>query len=112
MEAGHILLLTIPNDIDVASLQNELKQKFTEIFDIHEFHIWQLTPARIISSVHIVLQRPQGYLAIQNKIIHFLHEKGISHVTMQPEFLQVNAIIIYNLIKLNYILIDFKFLVE
>ncbi|ODN00619.1 Zinc transporter 10 [Orchesella cincta] len=88
-EAGYILLLTIPDHINVASLQAELKKHFPEVFDIHEFHVWQLTPARIIASVHVVLQKPAGYLSIQNNIIHFLHEKGISHVTMQPEFLQM-----------------------
>lgn len=100
-EAGHILLLTIPNHINVSSLQDQLKTKFEEIFDIHEFHVWQLTPARIIASVHIVLRKPQGYLAIQNKIIHFLHEKGISHVTMQPEFLQVSIFIFQTKPKRN-----------
>ncbi|CAL8110928.1 unnamed protein product [Orchesella dallaii] len=89
MEAGYILLLTIPDHINVASLQDEMKRHFPEVFDIHEFHVWQLTPARIIASVHVVLQKPAGYLSIQNNIIHFLHEKGISHVTMQPEFLQM-----------------------
>lgn len=89
MEAGEILLLTIPNNMDVANLQTQLKEKFAEVFDIHEFHVWQLTPARIIATLHIVLQKPQGYLSIQNKIIHFLHENGISHVTLQPEFLQM-----------------------
>jgi len=88
-DAGHILLLTIPNHINVKSLLHELKTSFPELYDIHDFHVWQLTPARIIASAHIVLEQTQGYLATQNNIVDFLQSKGISQITLQPEFLLV-----------------------
>jgi len=88
-EAGHILLLTIPDHINVKSLVAEMKTNFPELYDIHDLHVWQLTPARIIASAHIVLQQTQGYLATKNNIVDFLHSKGISHITLQPEFLHL-----------------------
>jgi len=88
-DACHILLLTIPAHIDVKTIMKELQENFPEICDIHEFHVWQLTPARIISSAHIVLQDAEGYLAMQHNVIDFLHNKGISHVTLQPEFVNL-----------------------
>jgi Co/Zn/Cd efflux system component len=88
-EAGHILLLTIPDHINVKSLVAEMKTNFPELYDIHDLHVWQLTPARIIASAHIVLQQTQGYIATKNNIVDFFHSKGISHITIQPEFLHL-----------------------
>ena len=84
------------------NLLEELKSSFPELYDIHDFHVWQLTPARIIASAHIVLEQTHGYLAIQHNIVDFLQSKGISHITLQPEFLQVS---IRRALRINFIII-------
>lgn len=88
-EAGYILLLTIPDHINVQTLLDELYDSFPEIKNIHEFHVWQLTPARIIASAHLVFQNTKDCWIIQNNVTEFLQSKGISQVTLQPEFMEV-----------------------
>lgn len=88
-EAGHILLLTIPENINVQSLLDELYQTFPEISDVHEWHVWQLDPSRVIATAHVVLKNTDNCWIVQNNIIEFLESKGITSVTLQPEFLEV-----------------------
>jgi len=90
-EACHCLLLTIPDHIQISSITKQLLQSVPEIINIHDFHVWQLTPNRIIASAHIVLEQTSGYLAIQNSIVDFLQQHGIESITLQPEFLTLNT---------------------
>lgn len=79
----------------MTNLIEEVHQNFPEVIDIHEFHVWQLTPQKVIASAHIVLKTTEGYLGIQNNIIHYLHTQGISHVTLQPEFIELQVRIFF-----------------
>uniref|UniRef100_A0A8D8TQA7 Zinc transporter 10 n=1 Tax=Cacopsylla melanoneura TaxID=428564 RepID=A0A8D8TQA7_9HEMI len=86
LDAGYILLQTIPNHIDIDSLCSELVEAFPNILNVHEIHVWQLTPSKTVSTAHIIFLNPQDYLRSTTKLIEFFHNQGISHVTIQPEF--------------------------
>ncbi|KAK2588225.1 hypothetical protein KPH14_004259 [Odynerus spinipes] len=57
-ESGLILLQTIPNHINIDSLKRELLEAFPGIVNVHDFHVWQLTSQKIISTVHIIFLDP------------------------------------------------------
>lgn len=89
LQAGQILLQTTPEHIDVKGLESELKATFPCVVNIHDFHVWALTPGRVISTVHLVFLHESDYHAC-NKCIHdFFRRKGITRLTLQPEFSQV-----------------------
>nr|XP_023027638.1 zinc homeostasis factor 1 [Leptinotarsa decemlineata] len=90
-ESCLILLQTIPDTIDIDSLKAQLLNHFPDIVNVHDFHVWQLTTHKIISTVHIIFQNPKVYTKIRNDLKEFFLEKGISQVTIQPEFFTKNA---------------------
>ncbi|RZF48982.1 hypothetical protein LSTR_LSTR012465 [Laodelphax striatellus] len=85
-ESCLILLQTIPDHINIDSLETELLLKFKDIVNVHDFHVWQLTLDKTFSTVHIIFQNPHDYIRITDDITNFFHEHGITHVTVQPEF--------------------------
>lgn len=86
-ESCLILLQTIPDHINMGSLETELIDAFPNcIVNIHDFHVWQLTVNKTISTVHIIFLNPHVYIRVNNDIKKFFEDHGISHVTVQPEF--------------------------
>ncbi|XP_018560894.1 zinc/cadmium resistance protein [Anoplophora glabripennis] len=85
-ESGLILLQTIPATINIHSLKAELLTHFPDIVNVHDFHVWQLTASKVISTVHIIFENPKVYNKIMEEVKEFLIEKGITQVTIQPEF--------------------------
>ncbi|XP_022918718.2 proton-coupled zinc antiporter SLC30A1 isoform X1 [Onthophagus taurus] len=85
-ESCLILLQTIPASIDIDALKKTLLAHFPDIINVHDFHVWQLTANKVISTVHIIFQNPKVYETIKNDINRFFEEQGITQVTIQPEF--------------------------
>lgn len=54
-----ILLQTIPDYVDIEFLKKQLLQQFPEIVNIHDFHVWELTGNKVISTVHMIFQNPK-----------------------------------------------------
>lgn len=54
-----ILLQTIPDYVDIDFLKKQLLQQFPEIVNIHDFHVWELTGNKVISTVHMIFQNPK-----------------------------------------------------
>lgn len=85
-ESGLILLQSIPSYINVEGLTKRLLNKFPEIQNIHDLHVWRLTTSEVIATVHITLIFPGTYTVIEKKLNQFFEAEGISSVTIQPEF--------------------------
>ncbi|CAH1159883.1 unnamed protein product [Phaedon cochleariae] len=90
-ESGLILLQTIPDTIDINILKAELLNQFPDIVNIHDFHIWQLSANKIVSTVHIIFQNPKVYSNVMEEVKEFFKESGITHTTIQPEFFKKDA---------------------
>lgn len=58
-ESCLILLQTMPDTINIESLKAELLNHFPDIVNVHDFHVWQLTASKVISTVHIIFQNPK-----------------------------------------------------
>ncbi|XP_015606086.1 zinc/cadmium resistance protein [Cephus cinctus] len=85
-ESGYILLQTIPNHMNIDALKRELLMAFPGIVNVHDFHVWQLTGQKIVSTVHIIFMDPTVYASITDQVTNFFNEMGITQVTIQPEF--------------------------
>uniref|UniRef100_A0A6P7H0N1 Zinc/cadmium resistance protein isoform X1 n=2 Tax=Diabrotica virgifera virgifera TaxID=50390 RepID=A0A6P7H0N1_DIAVI len=90
-ESCLILLQTMPDTIDIDTLKIQLLNHFPDIVNIHDFHIWQLTAHRVISTVHIIFQNPKVYKQLIEEVKEFFNDYGITQVTIQPEFFKKNA---------------------
>ena len=106
-QAGQILLQTTPTHIDVAELEAKLKKAFPALVQIHDFHVWALTPERVIATAHLLFMNEQVYLRIKDSINDFFLSHGITRATLQPEFykviIQLNSFHTNNVFKLQNI---------
>lgn len=87
-----ILLQTVPSDIDVDKLKNEVlntvKAEYNAIIKIHDLHIWTLSGNQFVGTVHIKLMNCdlQNFNEIVQAIRNIFHNHGVHHLTIQPEF--------------------------
>lgn len=84
-ETALILLQTVPKDIELKKLKEEL-QNVNGIVSIHELHVWKLSGNKIIATAHITCHNLEEYMIIASKVKILFHEKGIHSTTIQPEF--------------------------
>ncbi|CAH1104113.1 unnamed protein product [Psylliodes chrysocephalus] len=87
ISCGFIMILSYPYN----SLKIELLNHFPDIVNIHDFHIWQLTASKVISTVHIIFQNPKVYKELIEEVKEFFLDSGITQVTIQPEFFKKNV---------------------
>jgi len=78
-----VLLQHAPSRIDVGKIEAALR-KIPGVLDLHELHVWQLTPERVIGSVHVLFgQQAPSKTVDQIKLA--LHAHGVHATTIQPE---------------------------
>ncbi|CAO1406172.1 unnamed protein product [Diamesa tonsa] len=91
-ESALILLQTVPTHIEIDAIQRRLLERVDGVLAVHEFHVWQLAGDRIIASAHIRCRNLSEYMKIAEKVKEFFHHEGIHSTTIQPEFVEVEAI--------------------
>ncbi|XP_065078006.1 calcium/manganese antiporter SLC30A10 [Ochlerotatus camptorhynchus] len=85
-ESGMILLQTIPDTIDIDIFEQSLLKTFPDVSGVHDLHIWRLSGQQYVATAHIIFEDPKVYSVINDMLINFFHDQGISKVTIQPEF--------------------------
>lgn len=55
------------------------------VVSVHELHVWQLSEATTVASVHVMISPGVDYMDIAGDIREKMHEHGIHSVTIQPE---------------------------
>lgn len=78
--------------MQVDAIQKRLLEKVDGVLAVHEFHVWQLAGDRIIASAHIRCRNLSEYMNIAEKVKEFFHNEGIHSTTIQPEFLEIEAL--------------------
>ena len=67
------------------------------VLGVHELHVWQLSEAQTVASVHVVVPKSDKmspvngsmediYMELANQIKIKLHAHGVHSTTVQPEF--------------------------
>lgn len=80
-----ILLQGVPAHVSL----NDIREAIGEVDgvrSVHELHVWQLSEAKVIASVHVHIERASDYMFITNNIRRVLHEHGVHSATIQPEY--------------------------
>ncbi|MBI3951074.1 MAG: cation transporter [Acidobacteria bacterium] len=81
----NVLLEATPAHIDVETVKSTMRQ-VAGVLDIHDLHIWTITPGREALSAHIVLHDGANHITTLALLQMTLkHEFGIDHATLQLE---------------------------
>ncbi len=94
-ESIHILAEGTPRHLNIETIEKELKDKFPEIMNVHDFHAWTITSNLNAASFHVLLKNndDQGDKtaranqdSLLKQIQQFLTTKfNLQHLTVQIE---------------------------
>ena len=77
-----------PSDIDIEKINNRITE-INHVKNLHHVHVWQLDDKMKLFEAHIDLDTNltlTDFQFILDKIEKILHEYGIYHVNIQPEY--------------------------
>ena len=89
--ASRILLQAVPAGINVDDIKEDVEE-LKGILSCHHIHVWQLSDAKIVASLHVQVEfdfKGEGsarYMSLARQVRRCLHEYGIHSSTIQPEF--------------------------
>ena len=89
--ASRILLQAVPAGISVDDIKEDVEE-LPGILSCHHLHVWQLSDAKIVASLHVQVEfdfKGEGsarYMLLARQVRRCLHEYGIHSSTIQPEF--------------------------
>ncbi|SCU91636.1 LAME_0E13256g1_1 [Lachancea meyersii CBS 8951] len=90
-KASRILLQATPPSISADDVQNEILQ-VPGVVSVHDFHIWNLTEAVSVGSVHIEIDaNPVRFTEVAKTVRSIFHRHNVHSATVQPEFRNVHA---------------------
>ncbi|CAE6472224.1 unnamed protein product [Rhizoctonia solani] len=85
-----ILLQAVPPSLSLPHLRRALN-KTPGVLAVHELHVWQLSEAKSVASVHVRVARPMEFMAIAARVRGVLHAFGVHSSTIQPEYAEVGV---------------------
>ncbi|CAE6426766.1 unnamed protein product [Rhizoctonia solani] len=83
-----ILLQAVPPSLSLPHLRRALN-KTKGVLAVHELHVWQLSEAKSVASVHVRVAHPTEFMAIAARVRGVLHAFGVHSSTIQPEYAEV-----------------------
>ncbi|EIW86646.1 cation efflux protein [Coniophora puteana RWD-64-598 SS2] len=84
--ASGVLLQGVPSDISLEDVRRDILT-IDGVLSVHELHIWQLSEAKVVASVHVLASRSHEFMPVAAAIRKALHLHGIHSSTIQPEYL-------------------------
>jgi len=88
MQSLKVLMQFVPKGIDIDDISKEIVT-LDNVKNIHHVHIWQLDDKQIHFECHVDIEKDMPvseFEILQKQVEHVLEHKGISHVTLQPEY--------------------------
>lgn len=82
-----IVAETVPPDLDVDEIKNNIMQKVPNVIDIHDFHIWELTDNITAAVLHVKIDSLDQRMNVMQYITNILIAYGIYSSTIQIECL-------------------------
>ena len=83
-EALNVLLEIAPSHINTEELEKEILS-LEGVKDVHDLHVWSITPGTEILTVHIVIEDTSICKNILKNVEEIAHRHGIKHTTVQLE---------------------------
>lgn len=92
VRSSEILLQTVPEGIDIDSLERLFLVETPEVRAIHDLHIWQLSSSSYIATAHVIVDAEvmgnhTKYMRVLEEMKDFFHHKRIHSTTIQVEML-------------------------
>ncbi len=86
--SGHILLEGTPEWLDVDAMRRELGDRVAGVRDVHHVHVWSLTPARLMLTMHVTIEDGEGDPTdVIRQVKRLLKQDyGIDHSTIEIEY--------------------------
>merc|ERR1712029_1136151 len=95
--AGMIVLQGLPSSqdsveqdgslISADSIRQEIQTRFMSVVSsVHEVHLWSLVPDQVVGTLHVKFRDKKDYFTTNSAIKDFLASKGVTCLTLQPEF--------------------------
>ena len=86
-ESAHILLESAPSELDTRSIAPDLIGNIEGVDDIHHVHVWSLTQARKVATLHAVVKDATDIEEVVRGIKTRLNRKfGLDHITVEVEY--------------------------
>ena len=84
-DAANVLMESSPDGIDPEEVRRSLEQ-LDEVTDVHDLHIWSITPDEPLLSCHMTIQEQGDPDRILHRAHQILHDRfSIEHSTIQLE---------------------------
>jgi cobalt-zinc-cadmium efflux system protein len=85
-ESAHILLEGTPPGIEIETVSADLVAQVTGVNGVHHLHVWSLTDARTMMTLHAVIEEQADQDRVLGAIQQRLKERfGVAHATVQVE---------------------------
>lgn len=82
--AVDVFLEKAPCCIDTNEIRNHICE-LDEVYDVHHIHLWSMDGTNAYATMHVILNGDRG--GIKEKIRKELREHGVSHVTIELEYI-------------------------
>jgi len=86
-ECSRLVLQASPVNVDILKIKEDLL-KVPNVFGIHDFHVWTLSPEVIICSLHFQCPDTSNVLETIASLKVALHKFGIHSSAIQPELVK------------------------
>jgi len=83
-----ILLEARPNIVDTGALDRALRERFPDVRDVHDLHVWEITSQYVCLTAHLVIDDTslRDTARLRTEICKFLRqEHAIAHAVLQFE---------------------------
>ena len=86
-DSTRILLETAPKGLDIDIISDDLKKNFSEIKELHNVHLWSITPDMLVFSAHVQIDRSKAQVNQEEVIVkindYLLQKYNIIECTIQ-----------------------------
>jgi len=85
-QSTHILLEGAPGTLDREEIRSDLMRHLPQVLDVHHVHLWALSPARPLITLHVKIEAQANDQEVLKEIKSRLHEGfGLDHATVEIE---------------------------
>jgi len=80
----HVLMHATPSDLELSEIKSSMLN-LEGVLDVHDVHVWSLTPGTVIGTAHVIVKPLTDPSNILDEVKHILHEKSIHNSVVQIE---------------------------
>jgi len=79
-----VLLELAPSELSAEEIEADIR-KVSGVIDVHDLHVWSITPGNVVLTAHVVVEDLTACNTILKDIEEAVRKHGIEHTTIQLE---------------------------